>query len=117
MKRKTGALLLAGMIMTTVAVVMAWDKTDLDIDQGRYGIAIAVVRANFDYEGHCIASEHSHDGGFKPGYTPPSGWYFRYRYTKYRDWKWGYAYTKRWTYIYDNGNKRKETDYAYASVS
>jgi len=116
MKRKMVALVLAGMIVATVATVLAWDKTDLDTETGAYGIAIAVVRANFS-NGDIVASDHDHDGGWKPGYSPPSGWDKDVDHEYKIDYIWDYAYTKCWTYIYDDENHLQETVYAYAIVS
>ena len=93
MKRKTGALLLAGMIMATVAVVLAWDDTDMDIKQGSYGIAIATVRANYNAQGKITAWDGDWDGGWKPGASHPSGWK-----------------------VYNNGNKGTIGSYPYDGV-
>ncbi len=74
MKRKTGALLLAGMIMATVAVVMAWDMTDShrDIGSNRYIEADATVVANFNEYMRVTAFDRDAYGRWYSSH--PSGW-------------------------------------------
>ena len=74
MKRKTGALLLAGMIMATVAVVMAWDMTDShrDIGSNRYIEADATVVANFNEYMRVTAFDRDAYGRWYSSH--PGGW-------------------------------------------
>lgn len=75
MKRKMVALaLICGAVMTVIPVALAWDDTDMDIQTGTWGIAIAVVRANYNGQGKITAWDCDYDGGWKPGGSPPSGW-------------------------------------------
>ncbi len=119
MNRKMVALVLAGMIVATVATVLAWDKTDLDTETGAYGIAIAVVRANFS-NGDIVASDHDHDGGWKPGVTPPEGWSAtnvgNCGTIPDKDYPpWDSVWADSYTYILDQYNRIKE--YVSASAS
>ena len=115
MNRKMVALVLAG-AMIAVPIVLAWDMTDSDTQTGTWGIAIAVVRANFDENLRVTAFDRDHDGGFKPGVDPPSGW--DYSYTESHGGGTGstFVFQSHTTYIKDNNGVLKDTVYASAQV-
>ena len=120
MNRKMVALVLAGMIVATVATVLAWDDTDMDIKQGSYGIAIAVVRANYNAQGKITAWDGDYDGGWKPGVTPPEGWSAtnvgNCGTIPDKDYPpWDSVWADSYTYILDQYNRIKE--YVSASAS
>ena len=112
------ALVLAGMMVATVATVLAWDMTDTDSDVGSHGYvqADATVRANFNEYLRVTAFDRDHDGGWKPGVDPPSGG--DYSYTESHGGGIGSTFVSQshTTYIKDNNGVVKETVYAYARV-
>jgi len=110
------ALALAGMIVATVAVVFAWDMTDSDTQTGTWGIAITVVRANFDENLRVTAFDRDHDGGWKPGASHPSGWYYTCSESHGGGIGSTFVSQSHTTRIKDSEGHTKETVYASARV-
>ena len=114
MNRKMVALVLAGMMVATVAVVFAWDMTDSDTQTGTWGIAIAVVRANFDENLRVTAYTRYAGGSWYSSH--PSGW------TLDESISYGggigstFVFQSHTTYIKDNNGVLKDTVYASAQV-
>jgi len=116
MNRKMVALVLAGMIVATVTTVLAWDDTDLDVHSGTWVTSISVVRANYDAQGKITAWDHDHDGGWKSGVTPPSGWYTTFVEDHGLASDNTYCYQWRREYAKDENNITQESVLSYARL-